>query len=195
MLKHCPMQEYEQFIKNRFGNKILPNTIIQSYLKKAKEKGIILENELQELPPNLNLNQLKEKLTECRRSLFQTSLDSFNCNIELRDADFYESQNKENDHNQNDLKNNKHTSGTRKENMKEKTVFHTIDERDDVNQKEKRLKNILNAYYEYELMKIRNAEKRPKTTLFNKLFLFVIILLLILFIILLIDYFDICNPF
>ncbi|KRH93620.1 hypothetical protein M153_714000322 [Pseudoloma neurophilia] len=187
------MEEYEDLIKQRFGQQKLPKNIISEYIKKSKEKGLILDIELLENPVNVTLNELKNKLSEFRRKFFQTNLDSFTCDVELEDIDFNECQNDK----ENKLPSNKQPQMG---NLIKKT--HDIpkikleEEETEIMKKERRLRNILTAYYEYEIAKIHEEEKKPsKRVLNSKIVLIFIIIVAILFIVLLIDFSDIMRPY
>lgn len=184
------MEEYEKLIEDRFQNKILPKNIILDYIKKAKEKGIILDDELVEIPLNLTLDGLKKKLMEYRRQFFKSSLDSFNCDLELEEINQSEI-NKENN-----IPRNKQTQQKMINGNENKVISLDLDEKEKMEKKERRLKNVLSAYYEYEMAKIKEEKKEPqKGFSIPRIRIFITLVLFLFGLILFIDYLDILRPF
>lgn len=182
------MKEYEDLIKARFANRVLPKNIIHDYIAKAKEKGIILDDELVEIPQDLTLEELKKKLTEYRRAFFESTLDSFNCDFELEEIYQIDGQNKENQNNSN--KQAKMSKLIEKEKVKE------YDETDRISKKERRLRNILNAYYEYEISRILEEEKEPEKPKSSSKILFLLVFVVLgIGVFVFLDYIDFFRPF
>lgn len=93
------MEEYEQLIKRRFRDQKLPQSIVTDFIRKSKEKGLLLDDELDEIPKNVTLIELKNRLRECRRTLFNTSLESFHRDIEVEEIELTQHNEKENKQN------------------------------------------------------------------------------------------------
>lgn len=186
------MEEFEKKINLRYGNTPLPKNIIDQYIVLAKENDLILDEEMDQLPSRMTLSDLKMKLTEFRRSLFLTSFDSFGHNIVY--------DNKENINNSSNKIDSSHfiNKNNKTNNKIGITMYHSLDDQDNFDKKEQRLRNVLNAYYQYEIMKLKkNQDEKGKGGRRGVVFFGPIVILACVLAILLLflDYIEITKPF
>lgn len=230
------MEEYEELIRKRFRDQKLPRNIVTDFIRKLKEKGHLLDDEMTEIPQNVTMDELKKKLMECRRFLFSTSLDSFHRDVEVEEIapsrcqnekenklNYKMSNNLENNFvnkeinmnkeydtrdraNLNECQNNKlpgkkhilnnQTVSLTKRN-RETCQFDKTHSETALEKKERRLRNVLRAYYEYEITKIKEEQNKPisTSTYTRKTVTFLIIVVISLLIIILIDTSNILKPY
>ncbi|ELQ75281.1 hypothetical protein THOM_1778 [Trachipleistophora hominis] len=160
-----PMEDLEEKIRRKHQNDYLPQEVVDEYIRAAINHGLIVEEDLKQLPKQITFEGLKAKLDEFRHdNFFHGSFESVDDNV------LYSV--KENRYNTMDCNDTPHYINQIKNKTnnimgKEQTMYHSFDNKCNLEKKEQRLKNVLNAYYEYEMMKMnrfRDEQRRKNRT-------------------------------
>ncbi|ELA47827.1 hypothetical protein VCUG_00669 [Vavraia culicis subsp. floridensis] len=189
------MEDFEEKIKREYRNGYLPQEIVERYIQMAGDDGLILDQELKKLPARITLKDLKDKLTEFRRNSF------LHGSFESLDNDVVYTI-KENHNNATNCDDTSHYISKIKNKTngilgREQTMYHSFDDKFNNEKKEQRLRNVLNAYYEYEMMKMNKVrdEQRGKNRIYIIIGSFIAFGLFLIVLVLLLDFLEINKPY